>query len=104
MKINPTTDTCPACGSYRPGYPFTEADPCLNCKEKRAMIVDAHRLEFMARNPDFGTHEERASAFRELLAARRVVEAARVRDCVSPRSDRWDALPAALAAYDEATR
>lgn len=26
--------TCPACGSYRPGYPFNAADPCLACVER----------------------------------------------------------------------
>lgn len=25
--------TCPACGSYRPCYPYTPEDPCLRCRE-----------------------------------------------------------------------
>ena len=82
MKIDPATDTCQKCGSYRPGYPFTEADPCLTCKERdeRARERDARdrltddRLRQIARS--YSDSEIGAMA-RELLAARRVVKAAR---------------------------
>lgn len=130
------TDTCPACGSYRPGYPFTPEDPCLNCKEReerrqereaREGLTD-DRLRSVARS--YSDAEVGAMA-RELLAARRVIEAQaplmhylKMRDAKPMRGmadvihglhsgTEWEAeitvsdlrtIASALAAYDEVTR
>lgn len=34
--------TCAVCRTFRPGYPVTDADPCLRCQELREMRARPH--------------------------------------------------------------